>query len=126
MRLSSRSCCVCLTIRRFNRNSSLYSASARSNVQSNKSPRQATYVKVGEDIMPETTGTDPQKIDPHLTSKIVRSYVEHHTVATGDVSELITSVHGALSQLGRPNQREEVLTPCQCGSLYGTTMWFVW
>jgi predicted transcriptional regulator len=68
-------------------------------------------VKVGEDIMPETTGTDPQKIDPHLTSKIVRSYVEHHTVAAGDVSELITSVHGALSQLGRPNQPEEVLTP---------------
>jgi len=61
--------------------------------------------------MPETTGKDPQKIDRHLTSKIVRSYVEHHTVGTGEVSGLIISVHGALSQLGRPNQPEEVLTP---------------
>jgi predicted transcriptional regulator len=61
--------------------------------------------------MPETTVMDPQKVDPHLTSKIVRSYVKHHTVGTGQVSELITSVHGALSQLGRPNQHQEVLTP---------------
>jgi predicted transcriptional regulator len=61
--------------------------------------------------MPETTVMDPQKVDPHLTSKIVRSYVKHHTVGTGQVSELIISVHGALSQLGRPNQPQEVLTP---------------
>ena len=61
--------------------------------------------------MSETTVMDPQKVDPHLTSKIVRSYVKHHTVGTGQVSELITSVHGALSQLGRPNQPQEVLTP---------------
>ena len=61
--------------------------------------------------MSETTGTDLHNIDRHLTSKIVRSYVEHHTVGTGEVSGLIISVHGALSQLGRPNQPEEVLTP---------------
>jgi predicted transcriptional regulator len=61
--------------------------------------------------MPETTDMDPQKIDPHLTSKIVRSYVQHHTVGTGQVSELITSVHRALGQLGRPAQAEAVLTP---------------
>ena len=61
--------------------------------------------------MSETTGTDLHNIDRHLTSKIVRSYVEHHTVGTGEVSGLITSVHGALSQLGRPNQPEEILTP---------------
>jgi hypothetical protein len=29
----------------------------------------------------------------------------------GQVSELITSVHGVLCQLGRPNQHEEVSTP---------------
>ena len=61
--------------------------------------------------MPETTDIDPQRVNRHLTTKIVRSYVQHHTVGTVQVSELITSVHGALAQLGRPNQPEEVLTP---------------
>jgi predicted transcriptional regulator len=60
--------------------------------------------------MPEATDVGLQKVDPHLTSKIVRSYVSHHTVGAGEVSALITSVHGALSQLGRPNHPEE-LTP---------------
>lgn len=61
--------------------------------------------------MPETTDTDPQKVDPHLTTRIVQSYVRHHTVGTGQVSELITSVHGALAQLGQPIKPEEVPTP---------------
>jgi predicted transcriptional regulator len=61
--------------------------------------------------MLETTDLAPQKVDPYLTTKIVGSYVKHHTIGAGEVSELITSVHGALSQLGRPNQPEEVLTP---------------
>src|SRR5260370_17605845 len=61
--------------------------------------------------MPEPTEMEPQKVDPHLTARIVRSYVQHHTVVTGQVSELITSVHRALGQLGRPAQPEEVLTP---------------
>lgn len=61
--------------------------------------------------MPETTAMELQKVDPHLTARIVRSYVQHHTVGTGQVSELITSVHRALGQLGRPAQPEEVLTP---------------
>jgi predicted transcriptional regulator len=52
-----------------------------------------------------------EAVDPHLTAKIVRSYVRHHTVGTGEVSNLITSVHRALDQLGRPIQPEEVLTP---------------
>jgi predicted transcriptional regulator len=54
---------------------------------------------------------DPQKVDPHLATRIVRSYVRHHTVGAAQVSELITSVHRALGQLGRPNQPEEVRTP---------------
>jgi len=61
--------------------------------------------------VPETTDRNPQEVDPHLTARIVESYVRHHTVGTGQVSELITSVHGALAQLGRPSQPEEVLTP---------------
>jgi predicted transcriptional regulator len=52
-----------------------------------------------------------EAVDPHLTAKIVRSYVRHHKVGTGEVSSLITSVHRALDQLGRPVQPEEVLTP---------------
>ena len=54
---------------------------------------------------------DPQKVDPHLTTRIVQSYVRHHTVGAAQVSELITSVHQALGQLGRRSQPEEVRTP---------------
>ena len=61
--------------------------------------------------MPEITDRNPDEIDPHLTARIVESYVRHHTVGTGQVSELITSVHGALAQLGRSSEPEEVLTP---------------
>ena len=50
-------------------------------------------------------------LDPHLTTKIVSSYVRHHTVGTDQVSNLITSVHQALAQLGQPVQTQEVLTP---------------
>ena len=56
------------------------------------------------------TDSDPKKSDRHLTSKIVRSYVEHHTVAAGEVSELITSVHRALSQLEKPAELKEART----------------
>src|SRR5215467_14031943 len=59
----------------------------------------------------EITDGNSHEIDPHLTARIVESYVRHHTVGTGQVSELITSVHGALAQLGRPSQPEEALTP---------------
>src|SRR6266849_3000571 len=57
------------------------------------------------------TAMDPQKVDPHLTTRIVQSYVRHHTLGTAQVSELITSVHQALGQLGRRSQPEEVRTP---------------
>ena len=54
---------------------------------------------------------DTQKVNPHLTTRIVQSYVRHHTVGAAQVSELITSVHQALGQLGRRSQPEEVRTP---------------
>src|SRR5260370_24662679 len=57
------------------------------------------------------TAMDPKKVDPHLTTRIVQSYVRHHTLGTAQVSELITSVHQALGQLGRRSQPEEVRTP---------------
>src|SRR5215472_6622005 len=50
-------------------------------------------------------------LDPHLTTKIVTSYVRHHTLGADQVSELIRSVHRALGELGQPVQPQEVLTP---------------
>jgi predicted transcriptional regulator len=50
-------------------------------------------------------------LDPHLTAKIVSSYVRHHTVAANQVSDLITSVHQALGQLGQPVRTQAVHTP---------------
>lgn len=50
-------------------------------------------------------------VDPHLMATIVRSYVRHHAVGADQVSDLITSVHRALVQLGKPTQPEEVWTP---------------
>jgi len=52
-----------------------------------------------------------EKIDPHLTAMIVRSYVRHHRVGTDQISDLITSVHQAFGQLGQPVAPEEVLVP---------------
>src|SRR5262244_2272620 len=68
-------------------------------------------MKEGETVVWEITDRNSHETDPHLTARIVESYVRHHTVGTGQVSELITSVHGALAQLGRPSQPEAVLTP---------------
>src|SRR5580704_9039141 len=42
---------------------------------------------------------------------IVSSYVRHHIVSPEQLSDLITTVHRALSNLGQPIQTEEVLTP---------------
>jgi len=53
---------------------------------------------------------DNEVVDPRLTTKIVGSYVGHHVVGTDQVPELITSVHRALSQLGKPAQLKEART----------------
>jgi predicted transcriptional regulator len=96
-------------IRRFNRRLLPYGVVRSEYTEANEYPE--AVPPTWRTVMPEITDVDPQKIDPHLTSKIVRSYVKYHTVEAGEVSALIKSVHGALSQLGRPNQPEEVLTP---------------
>ena len=54
---------------------------------------------------------DTERVDPHLTATIVGSYVRHHTVGAGQLSDLITTVHRALGDIGKPNQAEEVRTP---------------
>jgi predicted transcriptional regulator len=52
-----------------------------------------------------------QKVDQHLTAKIVGSYVRHHTVGAGQLSDLIATVQRALGELGQPNHPAAVRTP---------------
>jgi predicted transcriptional regulator len=54
---------------------------------------------------------DTEKITPRLTAMIVKSYVRQHRVRPEQLSDLITSVHSALGQLGQPVAPEEVLVP---------------
>jgi predicted transcriptional regulator len=49
--------------------------------------------------------------NPHLTTKIVVSYVRHHRLVPDQLADLVTSVHRAIGQLGRPPEPDEVLTP---------------
>jgi len=111
MRLSNRRYCVCSMIRKFSRRSSPYCAVGLEHIQSNEHLQPGPHLNGEKTVVPEITDKNPHEVDPHLTAKIVESYVRHHTVGTGQISELIRSVHGALAQLGRPNQPEEVLTP---------------
>ena len=52
-----------------------------------------------------------EETNPHSTAMIVSSYVRHHTLRPEQLSDLITTVHHALSHLGQPVREEEVLTP---------------
>jgi len=52
-----------------------------------------------------------EEIDPHLTTQIVVSYVRHHRLGPDQLSDLITSVHRAIGQLGQPPELEEIRTP---------------
>jgi len=52
-----------------------------------------------------------RQASPHLTAKIVVSYVRHHSLVLDQLPDLITSIHRALGQLGRPPAPEEVRTP---------------
>jgi predicted transcriptional regulator len=52
-----------------------------------------------------------EETNPHSTAMIVSSYVRHHTLRPEQLSDLITAVHHALSNLGQPLQTEEVRTP---------------
>jgi predicted transcriptional regulator len=54
---------------------------------------------------------ETKKVDSQLTAEIVRSYVRHYTVGAGQLSDLITTVHQALGELGQPNHPEELRTP---------------
>ena len=49
-----------------------------------------------------------EETNPHSTAMIVSSYVRHHTLRPEQLSDLITTVHHALSHIGQPMQIEEV------------------
>jgi predicted transcriptional regulator len=49
--------------------------------------------------------------DPHLTTKIVSRYVGHHKLAPSQLSDLITTVHQAIGQLGQSPEPEDARTP---------------
>src|SRR5215469_9610690 len=44
---------------------------------------------------------DTQTVNPLLATKIVGSYLRHHTVAASELPNLITSVHRALTEVER-------------------------
>ena len=52
-----------------------------------------------------------EEVHPHLTAKIVQSYVKHHRLGPDQLSDLITSIHRAIGQLGQPPEPDEVLIP---------------
>lgn len=54
---------------------------------------------------------DTLKVDLHLTAKIVGSYVRHHTIGAGQLTDLITTVHLALAELGQPNHPKGLRIP---------------
>jgi predicted transcriptional regulator len=54
----------------------------------------------------------PQKVDPGLVARIVKSYVTKTNVAVDQLANLITTVHRALRGVGTaPTPVAEVLTP---------------
>src|SRR5215471_10220163 len=59
----------------------------------------------------ESSFVNTEEINPHLTTQIVVSYVRHHRLGPDQLSDLITSVHRAIGQLGQPPELEEIRTP---------------
>jgi hypothetical protein len=59
------------------------------------------------------TAMDAKSVNPFHTTKIVGSYLRHHTVGASQLPDLITSVHRALTEVRQPSLPEELLTPCR-------------
>ena len=59
----------------------------------------------------ESRFVNTEKVNPRLTTEIVRGYVRHHRLGPDQLPDLIASVHRTLGQLGQQVQAEEVLTP---------------
>src|SRR6516162_5679621 len=59
----------------------------------------------------ESRFVNTEKVNPRLTTEIVRGYVRHHRLGPDQLPDLIASVHRTLGQLGQPPEPEEVRTP---------------
>jgi predicted transcriptional regulator len=52
-----------------------------------------------------------QGVYPQLVTKIIASYVSHHSVAPEQIPDLISSVHRTMEKLGQPVEPQGALTP---------------
>jgi predicted transcriptional regulator len=52
-----------------------------------------------------------QGVYPQLVTKIIASYVSHHSVAPEQIPDLINSVHRTMEQLGQPAELQGALIP---------------
>jgi predicted transcriptional regulator len=52
-----------------------------------------------------------QGVYPQLVTKIITSYVSHHSVAPEQIPDLISSVHRTIDNLGKPTQPQTPPTP---------------
>ena len=52
-----------------------------------------------------------QGVYPQLVTKIIASYVSHHSVAPEQIPDLISSVHRTMERLGQPAAPQGALTP---------------
>jgi predicted transcriptional regulator len=52
-----------------------------------------------------------QGVYPQLVTKIITSYVSHHSLAPEQIPELISSVHRTIDNLGKPTQPQAPLIP---------------
>jgi predicted transcriptional regulator len=48
---------------------------------------------------------------PQLVTKIITSYVSHHSLSPEQIPELISSVHRTIGNLGKPAEPQAPLTP---------------
>jgi len=48
---------------------------------------------------------------PQLVTKIITSYVSHHSLSPDQIPELISSVHRTIGNLGKPAEPQAPLTP---------------
>src|SRR2546423_14937449 len=52
-----------------------------------------------------------QGVYPQLVTRIITSYVSHHSLSPEQIAELIASVHRTIDNLGKPVEPQAPLTP---------------
>jgi predicted transcriptional regulator len=65
--------------------------------------------RTGAEVMEQESTTN--RVDPHLVSRIVGSYLQHHQVPVDQLAALIADVHRSLARAGQSVRQEEALVP---------------